>query len=1160
MASSVSPPSKAHMRNASMASNAAKNELEGVGGTGTPVKANYRTTGGRGSGVGSSSSASPSRKPSTSSTTTGAAALENTLATKTGSGAVVGTTTASTSSLTPSRSKNAPYANAEDKAPPPPAVEGSTSKSSTSSSSSSRKSSPCDAPDEVSPARLRVLQARLSKLSKEQSASRGGGGRDFSGRKNSNSVGNTKSAVSNSASVSEQVEEAAVVKMNKKSSTEGGGEIRKGDGGDHGTIANTTRKEGEQSSAKTSSSTGTSPTKAIEQSAKTTSTEHQSSSSSSSAPSKRRPSNQSSAASTSTSSTSPNKHLQLQHGAQQDQQNAASDPTEPSQPDDFVYVNRFPQMYHITRKDLLARNLQGLRKSLPDDYNFFPPTYCLSTDRRDLTKYLAARLLPAGQRVQQGDFCVDHPHQGGTSSESGLSKTVEKLSIRSAGLSNPNLLGPQAGAGSPNKEREVGSLTSSPTKAAAEDAGSNAGSPTKEGALEQLEDEAAAKGSGMWFRGLMGGRYSQERARQRLMKSNPDLAAVLGSPLSALDDAPPWLAAKTPGGKDEDLDSFNGGGGDVDGERRMIMTPGGTRIPREDADNSPLALLKKNVLAGSSDSAQEATDKKSQRCTFILKPVDAAKGNGIRLLQISQDAFRQGVWLEDILKKVESIIVAPPTINRGMTEQQFYQWMHDQGVVVDRSTNTIMHPGLHSERTLAQHRLMNSGKKNASTTPGTSNSNLSGSTGTGGANDDHCGSTAGGRSPAKMPDTVVPGQKCNRFLLQRYITAPATMEEGVKWDCRVYVLITATRPELKAYLFDEGFARLCTQGYSKPRPRNLDTFQKHLTNFSINWKDDNFDDTGEPHTGSKRSLKCVLEQISRTYCIPVARLWLPIADVVAKTLLAVAPKLDVANRRYFPKNVRSFQLLGFDVMFHSDFSKCWLLEVNHDPSLSVLTYIDRVIKGKLISQIFQLVGAVEGEPERLAEPGTLKTHEEVPSDQTSATSPSKPILTGAGPSSQVSRSSSDEEGSDQKKLSCRSRPGLLSRDSEDEYTKRREAAKRRKHKGNTKQKMLQVYRQMWEQSNNSESEYSEYEDETSEKGVNRRGKKHSHKGLLTENITKFYATANFMYLLPITEEMHGPQCYGKAQQIRQLATQHASKWLEFSAEHLYDNEAASPQK
>jgi len=55
------------------------------------------------------------------------------------------------------------------------------------------------------------------------------------------------------------------------------------------------------------------------------------------------------------------------------------------------------------------------------------------------------------------------------------------------------------------------------------------------------------------------------------------------------------------------------------------------------------------------------------------------------------------------------------------------------------------------------------------------------------------------------------------------------------------------------------------------------------------------------------------------------------------------------------KNNNCFELLGFDILLDSSM-RPWLLEVNLSPSLNVDSTIDFDIKGRLIKDLFNLVG------------------------------------------------------------------------------------------------------------------------------------------------------------------------------------------------------------
>ena len=64
------------------------------------------------------------------------------------------------------------------------------------------------------------------------------------------------------------------------------------------------------------------------------------------------------------------------------------------------------------------------------------------------------------------------------------------------------------------------------------------------------------------------------------------------------------------------------------------------------------------------------------------------------------------------------------------------------------------------------------------------------------------------------------------------------MINGLKYDMRVYVLVTSFNP-LRIYMYNDGLVRFATEKYSND-PRKLQKKYVHLTNFSINKKNTNF--------------------------------------------------------------------------------------------------------------------------------------------------------------------------------------------------------------------------------------------------------------------------------------------------------------------------------
>jgi len=94
------------------------------------------------------------------------------------------------------------------------------------------------------------------------------------------------------------------------------------------------------------------------------------------------------------------------------------------------------------------------------------------------------------------------------------------------------------------------------------------------------------------------------------------------------------------------------------------------------------------------------------------------------------------------------------------------------------------------------------------------------------------------------------------MLVQRYVKTPLLLDEK-KFDLRLYVLIVGFDP-IRAYLADEGLARLCTEDYKMPYAGNMKNMFIHLTNFSLNKESDNYkaptEDFMTDDKGSKRLL------------------------------------------------------------------------------------------------------------------------------------------------------------------------------------------------------------------------------------------------------------------------------------------------------------------
>ena len=73
-------------------------------------------------------------------------------------------------------------------------------------------------------------------------------------------------------------------------------------------------------------------------------------------------------------------------------------------------------------------------------------------------------------------------------------------------------------------------------------------------------------------------------------------------------------------------------------------------------------------------------------------------------------------------------------------------------------------------------------------------------------------------------------------VISKYITNPLLIN-GYKFDLRIYVVVTCYEP-LRVYVYKEGLARFASETYTAKFNKN--NKYMHLTNYSVNKKNDNF--------------------------------------------------------------------------------------------------------------------------------------------------------------------------------------------------------------------------------------------------------------------------------------------------------------------------------
>jgi len=96
-----------------------------------------------------------------------------------------------------------------------------------------------------------------------------------------------------------------------------------------------------------------------------------------------------------------------------------------------------------------------------------------------------------------------------------------------------------------------------------------------------------------------------------------------------------------------------------------------------------------------------------------------------------------------------------------------------------------------------------------------------------------------------------------------------------------------------------------------------------------------------------------------------------IYDVIIKTIISVEPAIFNSMAKATIHNNLCFELYGFDILIDETL-KPWLMEVNVSPSLSSSSQIDKIIKTKLLCDVFNLVGIEPVERDKLLEEKEFK--------------------------------------------------------------------------------------------------------------------------------------------------------------------------------------------
>jgi tubulin polyglutamylase TTLL4 len=138
--------------------------------------------------------------------------------------------------------------------------------------------------------------------------------------------------------------------------------------------------------------------------------------------------------------------------------------------------------------------------------------------------------------------------------------------------------------------------------------------------------------------------------------------------------------------------------------------------------------------------------------------------------------------------------------------------------------------------------------------------------------------------------------------------------------------------------------------------KNITDKYIHLTNFSINKsnKDYQANDDETSCNGHKWSIKALFTYLKRKG-INTDKIWAEITDLVVKTIICADPHVNVLVKSNLRRKQSVYELFGFDVILDQTL-KPWIVEVNISPSLHSASPLDVNVKGRMIADLFNLVG------------------------------------------------------------------------------------------------------------------------------------------------------------------------------------------------------------
>lgn len=199
-------------------------------------------------------------------------------------------------------------------------------------------------------------------------------------------------------------------------------------------------------------------------------------------------------------------------------------------------------------------------------------------------------------------------------------------------------------------------------------------------------------------------------------------------------------------------------------------------------------------------------------------------------------------------------------------------------------------------------------------------------------------------------------------IVQNYI-APHLID-GFKFDFRMYVFVPTLDP-LTIFIYKEGLARFCSGKYVKPNSQNMNDLYIHLTNTSVNVKNQDahneilqlfsrvFRRIGKPELWIKIKKVAALSVIAQYHCI-VSHVDEE-EKLLQKTVNFMNPPEETSNIPKLGKFQRYFHLVGLDILINDKYEPI-VLEMNDRPSMFVTSQeIEKDLKTGIVKDMLQMV-------------------------------------------------------------------------------------------------------------------------------------------------------------------------------------------------------------